>query len=148
VREGRERTDLAILFLACTLAIVVMAFSYIELVDDAYISFRYAHNLAEGQGLVFNVGEYVEGYTSLLWTLLMVLPEALELPTYSFAAHLSLTFGILALVETWRICRLLGLSSGGTAAAVVVLGTYPDFCTPNAYSIQSNKQTAKGAQGT
>ncbi len=26
--------------------------------DDAFISFRYARNLVEGHGLVFNVGEY------------------------------------------------------------------------------------------
>jgi hypothetical protein len=37
--------------------------------DDAFISFRYARNLVEGNGLVFNVGEAVEGYTNFLWTL-------------------------------------------------------------------------------
>ena len=37
--------------------------------DDAFISFRYAWNLARGKGLVFNAGEYVEGFTNLLWTL-------------------------------------------------------------------------------
>jgi len=39
-------------------------------IDDAYISFRYAANLARGVGLVFNVGERVEGFTNPLWTLL------------------------------------------------------------------------------
>ncbi|RLG44162.1 MAG: hypothetical protein DRN81_05170 [Thermoproteota archaeon] len=39
--------------------------------DDAYISFRYARNLARGLGLVFNPGERVEGYTNFLWTLLL-----------------------------------------------------------------------------
>ncbi|MDD9932697.1 MAG: hypothetical protein OXT09_03800 [Myxococcales bacterium] len=39
--------------------------------DDAYISLRYAWNLAEGHGLVFNLGERVEGYTNFLWTLLL-----------------------------------------------------------------------------
>lgn len=38
--------------------------------DDAYISFRYARNLALGHGLVFNPGEWVEGYTNFLWTIL------------------------------------------------------------------------------
>lgn len=33
-------------------------------VDDAYISFRYARNLVEGHGLVFNPGERVEGFTN------------------------------------------------------------------------------------
>ena len=35
--------------------------------DDAYISFRYAENLAHGAGPVFNAGERVEGYTDPLW---------------------------------------------------------------------------------
>lgn len=41
--------------------------------DDAYISYRYAENLVEGHGLVFNVGERVEGFTNLLWVLLAAL---------------------------------------------------------------------------
>ena len=39
--------------------------------DDAYISFRYAQNLAEHGQLVFNLGERVEGYTNFLWTVLL-----------------------------------------------------------------------------
>src|SRR5690606_452754 len=34
--------------------------------DDAFISFRYAQNLIDGHGLVFNAGERVEGYTNFL----------------------------------------------------------------------------------
>lgn len=40
-------------------------------VDDAYISYRYARNFARGEGLVYNVGEHVEGYTNFLWTLIL-----------------------------------------------------------------------------
>lgn len=40
-------------------------------VDDAYISFRYARNLVRGEGLVFNPGERVEGITNFLWTVLL-----------------------------------------------------------------------------
>ena len=39
------------------------------LCDDAFISFRYVRNLLAGHGLVFNPGEYVEGYTNFLWIL-------------------------------------------------------------------------------
>lgn len=39
--------------------------------DDAFISFRYARNLAEGHGLVWNKGEWVEGYTNFLWTAML-----------------------------------------------------------------------------
>lgn len=40
-------------------------------VDDAYISFRYARNLAEGLGLVYNPGERIEGYSNFSWTLML-----------------------------------------------------------------------------
>lgn len=44
---------------------------YFCLFDDMMISMRYARNLAEGSGLVWNPGEYVEGYTNLGWVLYM-----------------------------------------------------------------------------
>jgi hypothetical protein len=37
--------------------------------DDAYISYRYAENLMRGEGLVFNRGERVEGYSNFLYVL-------------------------------------------------------------------------------
>ena len=40
--------------------------------DDSFISFRYARNLVDGNGLVYNPGgERVEGYTNFLWTLIL-----------------------------------------------------------------------------
>jgi len=39
--------------------------------DDCFISFRYARHLVDGEGLVWNPGERVEGYTNFLWVLLM-----------------------------------------------------------------------------
>ena len=50
---------------------------YFSLFDDAMISMRYAWNLSHGNGLVWNPGEYVEGYTNLLMVLLMSLATLL-----------------------------------------------------------------------
>lgn len=47
---------------------VTLALRRAAMFDDAYISFRYARNWVAGNGLVFNVGEKVEGYTNFLWT--------------------------------------------------------------------------------
>jgi arabinofuranosyltransferase len=47
---------------------------YFCLIDDAMISMRYAWNLSHGLGLVWNPGEYVEGYTNPLMTFIMALP--------------------------------------------------------------------------
>ncbi len=38
--------------------------------DDAFITLRYSHNFINGKGIVWNAGEYVEGYTSFLFLLL------------------------------------------------------------------------------
>ena len=52
--------------------VLVLLLSSLTL-DDAYITFRYARHLADGYGLgAWNrTGEHVEGYSSLLWTLLL-----------------------------------------------------------------------------
>ena len=39
-----------------------------NVVDDSLISMVFARRLATGDGLVFNPGEHVEGYTNFLWT--------------------------------------------------------------------------------
>lgn len=40
-------------------------------VDDAFIVYRYVDRFLEQKGLTYNDGERVEGFTSLLWTLLL-----------------------------------------------------------------------------
>src|ERR1700737_1128695 len=72
------------------------------LVDDAFISFRYADNLAHGLGLVFNAGERVEGYSNFLWTLILAGGARLGLDLVRFSIALSVlaalgTIGTLAL---------------------------------------------------
>ncbi len=77
---------------------------YFWLDDDQMISMRYARNLAEGHGLVWNPGERVEGYSNFLWTLVMAGVHLLPLPdaTTSLAVkliNLGLAFGVLMLAE-------------------------------------------------
>jgi hypothetical protein len=55
--------------IACVL---FMGFIFsLDLIDDSYISLRFARNFAQGAGLVFNIGERVEGYTCFLWVWLL-----------------------------------------------------------------------------
>ncbi len=63
--------------IACVAAAVAHATALAWISDDAFVSFRYARNLVEGHGLVFNVGERVEGYTNPLWTLFVAAGLAL-----------------------------------------------------------------------
>ena len=82
------------------------------LTDDAFISFRYARNLVEGRGLVFNPGERVEGYSNFLWVLeLAALWAAFGLRPEHAAPWLSVAFtaGTLA-VMLWWVARLPSLA--------------------------------------
>ncbi len=40
--------------------------------DDAYISYRYVANYLNGHGLVYNIGERIEGFTNFGWTIYML----------------------------------------------------------------------------
>ncbi len=68
--------------------------------DDDFIVYRYARNLVEGRGLVFQPGERVEGYSAPLWVLLEAGAIALRLdPVVA-----SLVCGVLAtFVAAWAI---------------------------------------------
>lgn len=65
--------------------------------DDAYISFVYARNLYEGSGLVFNLGERVEGYTNFLWTLILSLGYFLKLKPQFLSLFLGIFFYLVTL---------------------------------------------------
>ncbi len=67
--EAARRQWLPLLAIVVVLLLVQASYGLCTQ-DDAYISFRYARNLVEGHGLVFNPGERVEGYTNFLWTVL------------------------------------------------------------------------------
>jgi arabinofuranosyltransferase len=80
------------------------------IVDDAFIMFRYARNLADGLGLVFNAGERVEGISSLLWTLWIAAGLKLGLNPEGFAAGSGALLGLAAMAYvSWRFHWLLAL---------------------------------------
>ena len=56
--------------------VVIAGRLYLGLCDDALISMRYARNFASGRGLVYNAGEWVDGFSNPLWTAIMVVPHA------------------------------------------------------------------------
>ena len=67
---------LVTLFLCSVVSLFAFAkFDYpLTGIDDANIYFVYAKNVANGHGFVYNVGgERVEGFTSILWTLICAL---------------------------------------------------------------------------
>ena len=95
--------------------------------DDAFISFRYARNWAQGNGLVFNPGERVEGYTNFLWTAFLTIASTLDLDLPSTARVLGGAFSILTVLALFgaRSSGILQQQESGagitSSPAVVVL---------------------------
>src|SRR5262245_44290897 len=108
------------LLLLCVLAVHALRWNYT--VDDAFISFRYARNLAEDHGLVYNEGERVEGYTNFLWVIVIAIPIVLGIDPVvaSKALGLCAASGLVLLVM-----RVVGRRHGralGFAAGLVLAG--------------------------
>jgi hypothetical protein len=98
-------------------------------VDDAFISFRYARNLAQGSGLVYNAGEYVEGVSNLSWTLLVAMGMALGFEAESTAHLIARASGVACLLATgWYAALLTGRDRNWLAAvAPLVVLSSPAF---------------------
>jgi len=75
--------------------------------DDPFISFRYAENLASGNGLVFNEGQRVEGYTNLLWVLIFSLFSLVGLSKWPFGLLIAAKILgiIIAIITFWLMMR-------------------------------------------
>lgn len=82
---------------------------YYLLDDDMMISMRYARNLAEGHGLVWNPGERVEGYTNLLWTLVMAGVHLLPHSDANIALLVKAVSFTLTGATLWLSVRMLRL---------------------------------------
>lgn len=117
------------------LAAVPCAFLFAGYVkDDAYIAFRYARNLVDGAGLVFNPGERVEGYTDFLWVMLAAAIHPLDpgdgSVVLAFARAVGVGSAVALAAATTSIARLLGargtpLAEAWALVAGVVVATHP-----------------------
>ena len=87
--------------------------------DDAFITFRYARNLAEGKGPVFNPGEAVEGYTSFLWMLATSASFALLDEVRALFAIKTAGL-VLGLITLWR-CFTFPSPTGDSRARLLIL---------------------------
>ena len=83
-------------------ALLWFADRYFWLMDDSFIYFRYVANFVFlGRGLGYNPGEYVEAYSSPLWTLLLIGLRSLDVSYWPLlrgaTAGFALLFGLLSI---------------------------------------------------
>ncbi len=89
--------------------------------DDPYITFRYARNLAEGRGFVYNPGERVAGTTAPLFALVLGGLLSLGLTVRAGVTVLAaVAYGLMGACA-WRLMRRLGMPWGGPVWALLLL---------------------------
>jgi hypothetical protein len=74
-------------------------------IDDAFISFRFVRQFVAGNGLVFNVGERVEGYSNYLWVMALAPLHAAGIDLLVGARALNVALAAGTLVLTYRLAR-------------------------------------------
>ncbi len=127
----RPRFTAPVVFATAGALLYVQGFHFWDLVvDDAYISFRYSQHFADGDGIVWNAGERVEGYTNFLWVLILAATEraGIGIVTPSRWIGLASTFGTLLVM--WLMARRLAPESPRNgdlvfAGAAIVFGALP-----------------------
>lgn len=69
---GRFTRQWELAAIGASAAILLLQHNYFHYTsDDAFISYRYARNLSDGVGPVWNSGQHVEGYTNFLWVAIL-----------------------------------------------------------------------------
>ncbi len=92
------------------LIFLILTFTFLQIyyfkdfiVDDAYITFRYGKNLAEGKGIVFNEGERVEGATNFSFIIFSSLSHLLKIGPLLFVRIISILSVFLSYFLLYKI---------------------------------------------
>jgi hypothetical protein len=92
--------------------------------EDAYITFRYARNLASGHGLVYNPGQRVFGFSSLPWTLWVSLGIALVRDPVTWTRLTAVAGDVLSLLLVGRMIERGAAGPAGTGRTAATCFTF------------------------
>ncbi len=138
-----DKRDRAVNWTFAIVAVILLAYSagyifknsyvvedlrYYSLFDDEMISMRYADNLANGEGLVWNPdGERVEGFSNPLWVYVMSAVHLFPIPKAKTSLVIQIFCFLLLIVNLYFIKRsveTLSERSSVQVSAVVLGGLY------------------------
>lgn len=121
----KNHFTLVLLIVIALLTLLAWTNRFIQ--DDAFISFRYAQHLVEGKGLVWNVGEKVEGYTNFLWVLIIAFILNLGIDPVSFCFFIGPLLLAASLFFTYKTAFLMFQSKHKALLTIILLGTNYSF---------------------
>lgn len=106
-------------------------------VDDAYITFRYARNFAAGNGLVYNIGEAVEGYTNFSLTLALGIGMSVGIDPHPLSKLLGAAAALGTLIVVYKLANRLLPDSGLPCVATWLLATSSAFSNWAVFGMES-----------
>ncbi len=126
-----------LLFLAMVIALGHQAVFVHWTCDDAFVSYRYAENLSHGQGLVFNSGEKVEGFSNFSWVVLLAFFNRFGLSPLWVSKAFSVLISLLLIGHVFKIARESGVGHVGALLCSFLVGS----ATSLAYFSMSGLET-------
>lgn len=119
--EARSHRQVVAVILLIALGVRLFLLFYAKaLEEDFYITLRYAENLAQRNGLVYNVGQRVLGTTTPLYTLWLSLAIVLHLNPIAVAQSTGVVADLLTCLCLIRLCQQLKLPHIGYVTALCV----------------------------
>lgn len=120
----RNRVHMGITLLIC---VTVLAWMNRFIQDDAFISFRYADNLVNGQGLTWNEDERVEGYSNFLWVVCIAVLIWLHGDPVVGAQVLGLVCFVVTVLGAYQLAKVMFGSTDLGMLVILLLGTNYTF---------------------
>ncbi len=118
---------------------LTLLFAPLRIIDDAYISFRYALNLRLHHELVFNLGERVEGITNLLWTLILTVSNG-DLAVNALA--LSVVANLWSVYRIWKLGQSIKISPLAAALISAMLAINTQFILATTNGLEAGLYSA------
>jgi hypothetical protein len=112
VTEAARHARIALVVLGL-LAVTSVVISFVivtprPMIDDTFIGVRYAANWAGGNGIVFNPGDPVEGFTSITWVALMTAAYAAGIDCLVATQIVNVAAQVLGIWLVYQMGRTVG----------------------------------------
>jgi hypothetical protein len=119
--------QIALIVVAAFAARLYLLFNTHRTAEDFYITLRYAENIAQGRGFVYNAGQHVLGTTTPLYTLFLAACDWLGVNATLCGQLANVAADSLTCYAVWRLARAAMGKRGDSAglAAAAVLAVWP-----------------------
>lgn len=131
LQSPSQRSFSAILFIvSVSVFFWYIRTSHFPFIDDSYITLRYADNFLHGKGLVFNTGDWLEGFSNPLFLALLIVGGWIGFPLVQLSVALGITAAIFILGYLhFRTHPILGQAPRARHLAPLLLALNPYFAS-------------------